>query len=227
MTAERLADEGAVVVVTDVQDEAGEQTTAAIRAAGGDALYINLDVTGRSRLARRLSSAYSPSAAGWTSSSTTLGWVSSRRSGENDPCRLRDAGDWRLATASERDDTSAGTVWVTWIKVAIDRDRRSMRPSASEDRRADARLKASGTRAIGAIRISSSIFAAPRAASATVARLPTPPSARCWALTKPNVVAAGLGDGGVCALTRHDHRRPVLIRTADPRPEAKADRSST
>ena len=44
VTAERLAEEGAVVVVTDVQDEAGEQTAAAIR-DGGDALYLHLDVT--------------------------------------------------------------------------------------------------------------------------------------------------------------------------------------
>ena len=45
VTAERLAEEGAVVVVTDVQDEAGEQAAAAIRAGGGDALYLHLDVT--------------------------------------------------------------------------------------------------------------------------------------------------------------------------------------
>ena len=45
VTAERLADEGAVVVVTDVQDEAGEQTAAAIRDAGADALFVHLDVT--------------------------------------------------------------------------------------------------------------------------------------------------------------------------------------
>jgi NAD(P)-dependent dehydrogenase (short-subunit alcohol dehydrogenase family) len=38
VTAERLADEGAVVVVTDVQDEAGDQTAAAIRDAGCEAL---------------------------------------------------------------------------------------------------------------------------------------------------------------------------------------------
>jgi NAD(P)-dependent dehydrogenase (short-subunit alcohol dehydrogenase family) len=44
-TAVRLADEHAAVAVTDVQDEAGEQTAAAIRDAGGDALYVHLDVT--------------------------------------------------------------------------------------------------------------------------------------------------------------------------------------
>jgi NAD(P)-dependent dehydrogenase (short-subunit alcohol dehydrogenase family) len=45
VTAERLADEGATVLVTDVQDEAGEQTVAAIRDGGGDALYVHLGVT--------------------------------------------------------------------------------------------------------------------------------------------------------------------------------------
>ena len=31
--------------MTDVQDEAGEQAAAAIRDAGGDSLYVHLDVT--------------------------------------------------------------------------------------------------------------------------------------------------------------------------------------
>lgn len=44
-TVERLASEGATVVISDVQDEAGEQAAAAIRDAGGDALYVHLDVT--------------------------------------------------------------------------------------------------------------------------------------------------------------------------------------
>ena len=44
-TVERLASEGAVAVVTDVQDEAGEQAAAAIRDAGGESLYVRLDVT--------------------------------------------------------------------------------------------------------------------------------------------------------------------------------------
>jgi NAD(P)-dependent dehydrogenase (short-subunit alcohol dehydrogenase family) len=44
-TAERLADEGAAVAITDVQDAAGEQTATAIRDAGGDTLYLHLDVT--------------------------------------------------------------------------------------------------------------------------------------------------------------------------------------
>jgi NAD(P)-dependent dehydrogenase (short-subunit alcohol dehydrogenase family) len=44
-TAERLAAEGAVVVVTDVQDDAGEATTAAIRSSGGSAAFIHQYVT--------------------------------------------------------------------------------------------------------------------------------------------------------------------------------------
>jgi NAD(P)-dependent dehydrogenase (short-subunit alcohol dehydrogenase family) len=44
-TAERLAVEGAVVAVTDVQDEAGEEAASAIRTDGGNALYVHLDVT--------------------------------------------------------------------------------------------------------------------------------------------------------------------------------------
>ena len=44
-TAERLAAEGALAVVTDVQDEQGEQAAAAIRDGGGDALFVHLDVT--------------------------------------------------------------------------------------------------------------------------------------------------------------------------------------
>ena len=44
-TVRRLADEGAAVVVTDVQDEPGEQAAAALRDDGNDALYVHLDVT--------------------------------------------------------------------------------------------------------------------------------------------------------------------------------------
>ncbi len=43
-TAERLAREGATVVVTDIQDEAGEAVAAGIREAGGGALYLRHDV---------------------------------------------------------------------------------------------------------------------------------------------------------------------------------------
>ena len=44
-TAKRLASEGAIAVVSDVQDEAGDQAAAAIGEDGGDALYVHLDVT--------------------------------------------------------------------------------------------------------------------------------------------------------------------------------------
>lgn len=43
-TIQRLVSEGAVAVVTDVQDEAGEETTAALREGGAKALYVHLDV---------------------------------------------------------------------------------------------------------------------------------------------------------------------------------------
>ena len=43
-TADRLADEGATVVVTDVQDAAGE-AAAELREAGGESLFVHLDVT--------------------------------------------------------------------------------------------------------------------------------------------------------------------------------------
>ena len=47
-TVERLSSEGAIVVISDVQDEAGEATVTAVRDAGGDALYVHLDVTDES-----------------------------------------------------------------------------------------------------------------------------------------------------------------------------------
>jgi len=43
--AERLANDGAVVVVTDIQDDKGAETVAAIAAAGGKARYLRHDVT--------------------------------------------------------------------------------------------------------------------------------------------------------------------------------------
>jgi len=45
VTAERLVGEGAVAVVSDVQDEAGEETAGSIRGNGGQAGYMHLDVT--------------------------------------------------------------------------------------------------------------------------------------------------------------------------------------
>lgn len=44
-TAERLAQEGAAVAISDVQDAAGEEAAAAIRDAGGKALFVHQDVT--------------------------------------------------------------------------------------------------------------------------------------------------------------------------------------
>ncbi|NIP93274.1 MAG: SDR family NAD(P)-dependent oxidoreductase, partial [Akkermansiaceae bacterium] len=41
----RLAEEGARVAVSDLQDEAGEAVVEEIRAAGGDAIYLHQDVT--------------------------------------------------------------------------------------------------------------------------------------------------------------------------------------
>ena len=43
--AERLAEEGAHVVITDIQDELGTETASAIVAAGGSAEYLHHDVT--------------------------------------------------------------------------------------------------------------------------------------------------------------------------------------
>ena len=44
-TAERLVDEGAAVVVTDIQVEAGELTVKELEAAGGRAVFVRHDVT--------------------------------------------------------------------------------------------------------------------------------------------------------------------------------------
>jgi NAD(P)-dependent dehydrogenase (short-subunit alcohol dehydrogenase family) len=46
--AELFATEGARIVVTDVVDDAGNATVAAVRAAGGDATYVRADVSRRS-----------------------------------------------------------------------------------------------------------------------------------------------------------------------------------
>jgi NAD(P)-dependent dehydrogenase (short-subunit alcohol dehydrogenase family) len=47
-TAKRLAEEGATVVVTDIQDDAGEQVAQGINDSGGSATYLRLDVTDES-----------------------------------------------------------------------------------------------------------------------------------------------------------------------------------
>jgi NAD(P)-dependent dehydrogenase (short-subunit alcohol dehydrogenase family) len=51
-TAERLAAEGATVIVSDVQDEQGEQAAAAIRDGGGSASFLHLDVTDEANWSR-------------------------------------------------------------------------------------------------------------------------------------------------------------------------------
>lgn len=43
-TADRLADDGMIVVIGDIQDASGEAVAAAIRDRGGDAVYRHLDV---------------------------------------------------------------------------------------------------------------------------------------------------------------------------------------
>ncbi len=43
-TVDRLAEDGMTIVVADIQDEAGEAAAAAVRDAGGDAVYRHLDV---------------------------------------------------------------------------------------------------------------------------------------------------------------------------------------
>ena len=53
--AERLAAEGATVVLTDLQDEAGAEAVAAIKAAGGQASYLHQDVTDEDQWAHIIS----------------------------------------------------------------------------------------------------------------------------------------------------------------------------
>ncbi len=43
-TALRFVQEGAQVVVVDVQDEAGQTTVAAVEQLGGEAIYVHADV---------------------------------------------------------------------------------------------------------------------------------------------------------------------------------------
>ena len=47
--AETLAREGAKVVLTDIDDARGQELAAGIRSAGGEALYLSLDVTDETR----------------------------------------------------------------------------------------------------------------------------------------------------------------------------------
>ena len=74
----RLADEGAAVVVADIDEHAGRETVRAIEANGGSASFVRADMTGEadvarmleSGAARRRSSSTTPAAAG-TSSPTS------------------------------------------------------------------------------------------------------------------------------------------------------------
>ena len=45
LTALRMAEEGARIVIADIQDDKGEAVAKRINDGGGEALYINLDVT--------------------------------------------------------------------------------------------------------------------------------------------------------------------------------------
>src|SRR5437773_11068638 len=45
VAAELFASEGAAIVVTDVNEAAGEETVAAIRGAGGQAIFVKADVS--------------------------------------------------------------------------------------------------------------------------------------------------------------------------------------
>ena len=50
--AQRLAEEGARVVVADIQDERGEQTTAELTSMGAQAVYLHTDVTQAAHIER-------------------------------------------------------------------------------------------------------------------------------------------------------------------------------
>lgn len=56
-TAEVLAEEGARVVLTDVNDEAGDAAAAAIRASGASAFYLHCDVTSEAQVIEMIAAA--------------------------------------------------------------------------------------------------------------------------------------------------------------------------
>jgi NAD(P)-dependent dehydrogenase (short-subunit alcohol dehydrogenase family) len=56
-TAEVLAEEGARVVLTDVNDEAGDAAAAAIRASGASAAYLHCDVTSEAQVIEMIAAA--------------------------------------------------------------------------------------------------------------------------------------------------------------------------
>ena len=78
-TARRLADEGAAVLVTDIQVEAGEDTVKEINGSGGRAAFFKHDVTSETdweAACTRAVEEFGP----WTFWSTTRAWVTSSRS---------------------------------------------------------------------------------------------------------------------------------------------------
>ncbi|MFJ4577130.1 SDR family NAD(P)-dependent oxidoreductase [Streptomyces sp. NPDC088846] len=57
-TAERLAAEGAAVILADITEDAGERVAAGIRAAGGRALFVRTDVADEGDWGRTVSAAH-------------------------------------------------------------------------------------------------------------------------------------------------------------------------
>ena len=55
--AQRFADEGASVVIADINDTEGESIANKIRDSGGDAVYVHADVTSRSDTKQMISAA--------------------------------------------------------------------------------------------------------------------------------------------------------------------------
>ena len=55
--AERFINEGAKVVLSDVNDEAGEKAAAGLRESGGDAIYVHCDVSSKAQVEELFDSA--------------------------------------------------------------------------------------------------------------------------------------------------------------------------
>ena len=62
--------EGAKVVIGDILDEEGRKTEAEINEAGGECLFVHLDVTSEAEWQQAVSTPRSPGSASWTSWST-------------------------------------------------------------------------------------------------------------------------------------------------------------
>ena len=76
-TAERLAKEGAAIVVADLDEAGGAETVKRIESAGGRAVFVKADVTRLEDAQRMLDTAVSSSAAS-TSCTTTPASASAR-----------------------------------------------------------------------------------------------------------------------------------------------------